>query len=345
MKHNFNLKRIRRATPNPKYFFRFHRGEFGHNFKKKVDLDRYYADTESLISCIKKTFKLKSNQNIILGQGAEGLIKDTLMWHAMTSQKKNILLYEPNYYMYEHYAKLFGYKIFKFKLNLSTPYYIDYLEIVKFVKNNKINLLARVNPSAPLEKKINQISLINLLKYCKKNKIFVIFDEVYENFYEKSSINLVDKFENFIVIKTFSKNVGYPGLKAGFAICGKKVFQYLNSSRLSVELSSYVVKNCIRILKSNIIKKNEKIIFDSIKWGNKNFLKIGIESLSRSTIWFTIDLQKKKIKERVLKLLSKKNILVNSNFDLNLKYLVSFTASYLQNLKYIFKTIKKIIKP
>ena len=49
MKYNFNLKRIRREVPNPKYFLRVHRGEFGHNYKKKIDLDSYYADTESLI--------------------------------------------------------------------------------------------------------------------------------------------------------------------------------------------------------------------------------------------------------------------------------------------------------
>ena len=57
MKYNFNLKRIRREVPNPKYFLRAHRGEFGHIYKKKLVLDSYYADTESLIHCLKKKFK------------------------------------------------------------------------------------------------------------------------------------------------------------------------------------------------------------------------------------------------------------------------------------------------
>ena len=78
MRQNFNLKRVRREVPNPKNTFRFHRGEFGHNYKKNLDEDRYYADTESLISCIKKTLKLKKNHHVILGQGAEGLIKDVI---------------------------------------------------------------------------------------------------------------------------------------------------------------------------------------------------------------------------------------------------------------------------
>jgi len=343
MKVNFNLKRVRRATPDPKIFLRLHRGEFGHDYKKKIDNDRYYADTESLILSIKKSFRLKKNQHVILGQGAEGLIKDIMMWHSTNNKKKKILIYEPNYFMYEHFSKLFGYKIFRFRLNLLKSYYIDHVKIINYIKKNKINLLALVNPSAPLEKRINKISLLIILKYCKKNNIFVIFDEVYENFYKKNAINNVIKFDNFIVIKTFSKMAGYPGLKAGFAICGKKIFQSLNSSRLSVELPSYVVNKCIKIIKLNIIKKNERIIFNSIKWGNKNFPKIGIKSLTRSIIWFTIDLKNKKIKEKILKSLNNKKILVNNNFFIDLKNLISFTVSHLNNLKYIFNVIKKTI--
>ena len=344
MKENFNLKRIRRLTPNPKIFFRLHRGEFGHNYKKKFDDDKYYADPESLICCIKKSLKLKKNQHVVLGQGAEGLIKDIIMWHSINNQKKNILIYEPNYYMYEHFAKLFGYKIFKFKLNLLNSYYIDYQKIINFVKDNKINLVVIVNPSAPLEKRIDKISLLILLKYCKKNNIFIIFDEVYESFYKKNAINNVSKFNDFVVIKTFSKMVGYPGLKAGFAVCGKKIFHVLNSSRLSVELPSYVVNKCNKIITSNIIKKHEKIILNSIKWGNKNFPRIGIKSLTKSSIWFTIDLKNKIIKDKVLNSLIKKKILVNKNFPNDLNNLISFTASHLENLKYTFNVIKKTLK-
>ena len=340
MKNNFNLKRIRRSTPHPKYFFRFHRGEFGHDYKKKISQNRYYADTESLITNLKKNLKIKRNQNIILGNGAEGLIKDTMMWFSSINKKKNILIYYPNYFMYEHFAKLFGYKIFKFKLRLNTSYYIDYKDIINYIKKNKINILALVNPSAPLEKKINEISLKKLLNFCKKKNIIIILDEVYESFYKKNSLDLVCNYPNLVVIRTFSKMAGYPGLKVGFAICGNKIFKALNSCRLSVELSSYAVEQCIKILKSNMIKKNEKIVRNSISWGNKNFSKIGIKSLTKSTIWFTVNLNSYKIKQKLLSKLSEKKILVNKNFKNELKNLISFSASHLNNLKYIFNIIK-----
>ena len=134
---------------------------------------------------------------------------------------------------------------------------------------------------------------------------------------------------------------GYPGLKAGFSVSGKKVYKAMNASRLSVELSSYVVNKCIKILKSNLIKKNQKIISNSINWGNKNFQKINIQSHTRSIIWFTIDLKNKKNRDKVLKSLRNKKILVYKNFNKSLKNFISFTSSHLNNLKYTFSIIKK----
>ena len=70
--------------------------------------------------------------------------------------------------MYEYFAKLFGYKIFKFSLNKNLDYNINEAEIINFVEQNKIKLLVLVNPSAPLEKKFKDESLKKLLGYCKK---------------------------------------------------------------------------------------------------------------------------------------------------------------------------------
>lgn len=340
MRENFNLKRVRREVPDPKKNFRFHRGEFGHNYKKKIDLDRYYADTENLINQIKTSLKLTKRQHVVLGQGAEGLIKDVMLWRSYKNSKKNLLIFDPNYYMYEHFAKLFGYKIFKLKLGQIIQYLINESVIINYLKKNKINLLVLVNPSAPLEKKINFTSLVKILEYCKKKKIFVILDEVYENFYYSKSTKLVNKYQNLIIIKTFSKMAGYPGLKTGFSISGKEVFNAMDSLRLSVELSSYVTNKSVKILKSNLIKKNQKTISNSIKWGNKNFHKIKIHSNTRSIIWFTVNLTNNKNRIKILKSLSKKNVYVYKNFKDSLKNFISFTSSHLDNLKYIFKIIK-----
>ena len=194
MSPKFDLRRVRRDVPDPARSFRFHRGEFGHNYLNRVDHDRYYADTEALIKQLKKKLKLSRSLNIVLGQGAESLIKDFLFWYSIKNKNsKRLLIYEPNYFMYEYFAKLFGYKIFKFSLNKNLDYNINEAEIINFVEQNKIKLLVLVNPSAPLEKKFKDESLKKLLGYCKKKNIYVILDEVYEDFYKKNTFSLLKK--------------------------------------------------------------------------------------------------------------------------------------------------------
>ena len=52
-------------------------------------------------------------------------------------------------------------------------------------------MLCLVNPSAPLEKLINDNELITILEYSKKNNITVILDEVYAKFKKKNSLKAV----------------------------------------------------------------------------------------------------------------------------------------------------------
>ena len=151
-KNNLIIKRYRKSSPDPKHFLRLHRAEYGQKFRSKLDMDRFYPDSYSLIKSLRKTHKLSKKIQTILGHGAEGLIKDILIWRYLKNIKQNVLIYEPNYYMYEHYAKLLNFKIFKYNLKLSNNLNLKSAEIIQTLKKNKITLFCMVNPSAPLEK-------------------------------------------------------------------------------------------------------------------------------------------------------------------------------------------------
>ena len=80
--------RIRKESENPQKFIRLHRAEFAHDFKKKnYNINNYYPDSEILIQEIAKFYK-KGKKNIILGLGAEALIKDTIIWHQQKFDNK-----------------------------------------------------------------------------------------------------------------------------------------------------------------------------------------------------------------------------------------------------------------
>ena len=83
MKLNLNhpiIKRIRKPESDFYEYLRLNRAEFGHSFNSKkssFDFNKYYPNVSKIINALKKYTKL-SEKNLLIGLGAESIIKDTL---------------------------------------------------------------------------------------------------------------------------------------------------------------------------------------------------------------------------------------------------------------------------
>ena len=91
-KNNFIIKRLRKSSPDSNTFLRLNRAEFGENFGTKIDIDKFYPDISSLIVKIKKTLKISKKIQMVLGLGAEGLIKEIFVWQYLKKKKLNVRL-------------------------------------------------------------------------------------------------------------------------------------------------------------------------------------------------------------------------------------------------------------
>ena len=71
------------------------------------------------------------------------------------------------------------------------------------------------NPNNPTGTEIPKDKIIDILQRAKG---MVIIDECNYEYLEKTIINLIDKYPNLIISRSFSKNFGLAGLRLGFAI-------------------------------------------------------------------------------------------------------------------------------
>ena len=81
----------------------------------------------------------------------------------------------------------------------------------------------------------------------------VIIDEAYVDLGGESCRKLIDKYENLLVVQTFSKSRAMAGLRIGFAMGGEKLIRYLKDVKfsfnsytmnmLSVELGTEAVRD------------------------------------------------------------------------------------------------------
>ena len=88
------------------------------------------------------------------------------------------------------------------------------------------------------------------------NTLFVI-DEAYYHFNNITAKTLIKKFDNIIVVRTFSKAFGLAGLRIGYSIAHNKIIDYMRSIKPVYEINSLNIKILLFFLKKIYIMKKK----------------------------------------------------------------------------------------
>ena len=92
-------------------------------------------------------------------------------------------------------------------------------------------LLYTSNPNAPtaIYEELDVVEDI----IAHNQDVIVIVDEAYIDFAGRSALELIDKYENLLVVQTFSKARSMAGMRIGYAIGNPVLIQYLNDAKYS----------------------------------------------------------------------------------------------------------------
>lgn len=88
------------------------------------------------------------------------------------------------------------------------------------------------NPNAPTGVLMG-LDEVEAIAYANPD-VVVIVDEAYIDFGGTSALPLLDKYENMLIVRTFSKSRAMAGARIGYAIGNEKLIAYLNDVKYSV---------------------------------------------------------------------------------------------------------------
>ena len=209
---------------------------------------RLYPDPNSdiLVNSLAKRYKVKPSQ-VFVGVGSDDVI--SMAFLTFFNSDKPILFPEITYSFHDVWADV--YKIPYKTMPLDDNFRINKTDY--FQENGGIIF---PNPNAPTGVYESNEMIEEIVK-ANKNSI-VIIDEAYIDFGGESCIGLTEKYDNLLVVQTFSKSRSMAGMRIGYAIGNEKLIKYMNDVKFSI--NSYTMNHVTQVCGAAAVEDEEYFI-------------------------------------------------------------------------------------
>ena len=349
--HLINVKRMRVSEGrNLKIGLRLDRNE-------KVDLwpktfvkdvlknkpDSFFSTYPEIFNLYKKIAKFNQvgDDQVLIHSGIDEGIKN--IFHLLTKPGDTVGFLSPTYLMYEIYSKIF--KVKKIKIGYDSKYKINTKQLNNFFKK-KPKILFFPNPNQPIESSVNLNEMNELAKKCKSKGCILVFDEAYYLLGSQTGIKLLKKFNNIVVLRTFSKAFGLPSIRAGYTISNKNLMKILSKARIAHELSSFSIAAAEYLLDNyRIVKKYLNDIIISREYVLNKLKNLGgdIDVRAKHGNYILINLKTNKKAKEVVSKLRKKFIYVKGPYKKPWDNCICITVGPKKLMEKFLISLKKLV--
>jgi len=186
------------------------------------DLDpRLYPqdEEEKLRGKIGEYVGLSAN-NIVVGNGGDEILEKIA--HLFLGKGEQAITISPTFSMYRFAVNLQKAKLVEVPLNKDFSLNVDRL-LSSITSRTKVLFLC--SPNNPTG---NQFRIDEIKSLTEGFPGVVVVDEAYVEFADYSVTSLVKKYENLIVVRTFSKAFGLAGLRLGYGVADVEIAKALS---------------------------------------------------------------------------------------------------------------------
>jgi histidinol-phosphate aminotransferase len=154
-----------------------------------------------------------SAEKIVIGAGIDGVM-DTLV-KIFVDKDDEAVIPTPTFSLYESLVQMAGAKPVYLPRIKEDDYAIPAADIIA-ASTKKTKMIFLASPNNPSGNRLTGDDVRTLAESVPS--ALVVIDEAYVEFAEKSSVKVVDEYENVVVLRTFSKAFGLAGLRVGYGI-------------------------------------------------------------------------------------------------------------------------------
>ena len=248
-----------------------------------TDRLRLYPDPTAapLVNALADFYHVNPDQ-VFVGVGSDDVL--SMCFLTFFNSEKPIFFPDITYSFYKVWADL--YRI---------PYECQKLdENFKIIKEDYYKENGGVifpNPNAPTGLYEDLVGVEDIIAH--NQDVIVIVDEAYVDFAGSSAMELIDKYENLIIVQTFSKARSMAGMRIGYAISNPTLIKYLNDAKYS--FNSYTMNQTSLVCGVEAVKDKAYFeecvnkIIETREWAKEELKNLGFHCLdSKSNFIFAM---------------------------------------------------------
>lgn len=178
-----------------------------------------YPEIETLYIKMAKYLGVEVD-NLIFHTGSDLVIK--AIYETYISKGDKVLIQKPAYAMYDVYAKMFQANVVIQQYGSKWEFNLE--EYKDKIRREKPKMVILENPNGSIGNSYSHQQVEEVIKAAAENNALIVVDEAYIDFCGGTVIDLIERYNNLIVVRTMSKAWGMAGLRVGYAVaCQERI--------------------------------------------------------------------------------------------------------------------------
>ena len=303
-----------------------------------ADSLRLYPDpaVTDLVKALAKRYQVAEDQ-VFVGVGSDDVLAMAFM--TFFNSDKPILFPDISYSFYSVWAE-------EFRIPYKRPALDENFRLVKEDYYQENGGIIFPNPNAPTASYEPLETIEDILQH--NPDVVVIIDEAYIDFGGKSALPLIEKYDNLLVVQTFSKSRSMAGMRIGFAFGNPELIKYLNDVKYS--FNSYTMNRTsiccgVEAVKDEAyFKETTAKIIATRKWAKEELAKLGF-NFTDSMANFIFATHKTVPAKEIFEALREAHIYVRYFQSPRIDNYLRITIGTEGEMEKLFEFLRKILNP
>lgn len=220
---------------------------------KNLKYFRYPNANSMKLSEIISSFFGLGRDNIVIGNGSDELI-DYLI-KAFSEKGRRIITTAPSFAMYKIYSIINGSNFVQIPLSQSN-FSLNEDKVLEEAKKEDSSIIFVAYPNAPTG---NYFAEDKIIKIIEESGCLIVVDEAYYEFGKKTFVSLISRYDNLVILRTFSKAYSMASLRVGYLLSNPEIISEVRKVKNPFNVNTFSQ------LAAQVVFKNKEILKDSIK--------------------------------------------------------------------------------